>query len=115
MVFCLELHVKFEMLWLGVLQDRWDEALKLYSQLILRVPWLAHSWAARAIVLLHRGWRGDAVWALRDADTCVALSPRWHKAYETRVRCLKVLGQVCQPLLNLHMCIMPLLPKTAVL
>lgn len=86
----------------AVMEDRWDDALALYGRLLERVPWLAQTWAARAIVLLRRGWKGDALCALRDADTCAALSPHWPKAYETRIRCLRSLGQVrpCQPLLE---------------
>lgn len=84
----------------AVMEDRWDDALALYHRLQRRVPWLAQTWAARAIVLLRRGWKGDALWALRDADTCAALSPHWPKAYETRIRCLRSLGQVC----NHNMC-----------
>eukprot|EP00892_Ulva_mutabilis_P012900 jgi/Ulvmu1/9983/UM059_0032.1 len=78
----------------AVMEDRWDDALVLYGQLLGRVPWLAQTWAARAIVLLRRGWKGDALFALRDADTCAALSPNWPKAYETRIRCLRSLGQI---------------------
>lgn len=78
----------------AVMEDRWDDALALYGRLLKRVPWLAQTWAARAIVLLRRGWKGDALCALRDADTCAALSPHWPKAYETRIRCLRSLGQV---------------------
>jgi hypothetical protein len=79
-----------------VFDSKWHEALDLYNQLLERAPWFSQGYAARAICLLNRGWRGDAWAALRDADTCTALSPEWPKAYETRVRCLRRLGQVRQ-------------------
>jgi tetratricopeptide (TPR) repeat protein len=83
-----------------VFNSGWNAALELYDKLLAAEPWLAQGYVYRAIILLKRGWRGDALAALRDADTCVALSPRWPKAYETRVRCLKELGQV-RPVLHL--------------
>ena len=77
-----------------VFNDDWTGALNLYNELLQVEPWLPQGYVHRAIILLRRGWRGDALCALRDADTCVALCPNWAMAYETRVRCLKDLGQV---------------------
>lgn len=77
-----------------VFNSGWHAALDLYGRLLEREPWYAPGYVYRAILLLKRGWRGDATAALRDADTCVALSPNWPKALETRVRCLKDLHQV---------------------
>ena len=76
-----------------VFNSGWHAALDLYGRLLEREPWYAPGYVYRAILLLKRGWRGDATAALRDADTCVALSPTWPKAFETRVRCLKDLHQ----------------------
>lgn len=78
-----------------LLNSQWHQALTVCNELLRREPWFAPTYVHRAIILLKRGWRGDAAAALRDADTCIALSPGWPKAYETRVRCLKELGQVC--------------------
>jgi hypothetical protein len=80
-----------------IFNSAWHAALAQYDKLLAAEPWLAQGYAYRAIILLKRGWRGDALAALRDADTCVAFSPGWPKAYETRVRCLKDLGQVRAP------------------
>lgn len=77
-----------------VFSNDWHGALELYDRLLAAEPWLPQGYVYRAIILLNRGWRGDALCALRDADTCIALSPNWPKAYETRIRCLKDLDQV---------------------
>ena len=79
-----------------VFNSAWHAALAQYDKLLAAEPWLATGHVYRAIILLKRGWRGDARAALQDADTSIALSPSWSKAYETRVRCLKDLGQVCR-------------------
>jgi hypothetical protein len=78
-----------------LLNSKWHSALLVCDELLKREPWFVKMYMYRAIILLKRAWRGDAAVALRDADTCVALSPEWPKAYELRVRCLKELGQVC--------------------
>ena len=74
--------------------DDFSGALRRYNDLLEAEPWFSQGYVHRAITLLQRGWRGDALCALRDAETSIALSPTWAKAYETRVRCLKDLGQV---------------------
>jgi hypothetical protein len=85
-----------------VLNSNWDGAVELYDKLLAAEPWLPQGYIYRAIILLNRGWRGDALCALRDADTCVALSPNWPKAYETRIRCLKDLDQVGPSMILTH-------------
>lgn len=45
------------------------EAVRQYSAAIRLAPWAPVLYTNRALALLQRGWGGDAVCALRDAET----------------------------------------------
>eukprot|EP00983_Pelagomonas_calceolata_P003093 101571-Pelagomonas_calceolata.AAC.1 len=57
-------------------------------------PWSAALWSQRAEALLSRGWAGDAMWALRDCDVCLAIDPCFWQARLQRGRALKAMGQI---------------------
>lgn len=70
------------------------EAVQHYSAAIRLAPWAPSLYTNRALALLQRGWGGDAMCALRDAETAVCLDPSNPKAHYRRLQALRAAGML---------------------
>ncbi|PRW39165.1 WD and tetratricopeptide repeats 1-like [Chlorella sorokiniana] len=70
------------------------EAVQHYSTAIRLAPWAPSLYTNRALALLQRGWGGDAMCALKDAETAVCLDPSNSKAHYRRLQALRAAGML---------------------
>ncbi|EFN53955.1 hypothetical protein CHLNCDRAFT_136223 [Chlorella variabilis] len=70
------------------------EAVRQYSEAIRLAPWAPVLYTNRALALLQRGWEGDALCALQDAETAVCLDPAFAKAHYRRLQALRAAGML---------------------
>ncbi|KAL4428996.1 hypothetical protein ABPG77_006035 [Micractinium sp. CCAP 211/92] len=79
---------------LHLFSKKFYEAERRYSEAIRLAPWAPVLYTNRALALLQRGWEGDALCALRDAETAVCLEPGGMKAHYRRAQALRAAGML---------------------
>lgn len=75
-------------------QGRYTDALRYVSRSLRLAPAEGDLYGMRAAVMLSRGWVGDAMFAVRDCERALRLSPRCEEALITRAKALIALEQL---------------------